>query len=72
MSISQKIQDVLAGIKKKNAEAENTCFKVEYIEADPSKGFNFPYIMLLPKKMKQDVKIMVECANSKKSEAKRS
>ncbi|MFQ6723924.1 MAG: hypothetical protein ACLRFE_01135 [Clostridia bacterium] len=39
-------------------------FKVEYVEADPSKGFNFPYIMLLPKKMKQDIKIMVECANS--------
>lgn len=39
-------------------------FKVEYVEADPSKGFSFPYIMLLPKKMKQDVKIMVECANT--------
>lgn len=39
-------------------------FKVEYVEADQSKGFNFPYIMLLPKKMKQDIKIMVECANS--------
>ncbi|MBQ3502640.1 MAG: hypothetical protein IJA72_03145, partial [Clostridia bacterium] len=39
-------------------------FKVEYVEADPSKGFNFPYIILLPKKMKQDIKIMVECANS--------
>lgn len=43
----------------------NTKFKVVYVEADSSKGFNFPYIMLIPKKMKQDVKIMVECANSK-------
>ena len=42
----------------------NFKFKVEYVEADPSKGFNFPYIMLLPKKMKQNIKIMVECANS--------
>ena len=48
----------------KTNQRTNFKFKVEYIEAEPSKGFNFPYIMLLPKKMKQDVKIMVECANS--------
>ena len=62
MSIKQKIQDVL-GLKGQNVE-ENTCFKIEYVEADTGKGFNFPYILLLPKKMKQDIKMIVECANS--------
>ena len=48
----------------RDGQKTNFKFKVEYVEADPSKGFSFPYIMLLPKKMKQDVKIMVECANT--------
>ena len=40
-------------------------FKMKVINADPSKGFNFPYILIMPKSLPNKVKLMVECANSK-------
>ena len=38
--------------------------KYEVHEADPSKGYNFPFILIYPKKMQKDVKIFVEGNNS--------
>ena len=38
--------------------------KYEVYEADPCKGYNFPFVLIYPEKMNKDVKIFVEGNNS--------
>lgn len=47
-----------------NINMNNANFEMKFFEANESEGFNFPFILLVPKHFNQKVKIIVESANS--------
>ena len=69
MDIKQNVkiatQNSMQYIKSKiNDITINKLFNYKVVPANEDKGFNFPYILVVPKQLPYNVKMIVECANS--------